>query len=116
MKINDVRSSWQYTIRGIPQGSQADPCIFDIFLNNMFYFIEALRQTINYADDNSLAKIDSDITVIKAELEIASGVAVQWFNENFMKANASKFQTLCVSKAVNPPVLELLIDGIIVRS
>ncbi len=32
----------------------------------MFYFIEALCQTINYADDNSLAKIDSDINVIKA--------------------------------------------------
>ncbi len=33
-----------------------------------------------------------------------------------MQANASKFQALCVIKAVNPPVLELFIDGIIVRS
>ncbi len=33
-----------------------------------------------------------------------------------MKANASKFQVLCVSKAVNPSVLELFIDGIIVIS
>ncbi len=33
-----------------------------------------------------------------------------------MQANASKFQALCVSKAVNPPFLELCIDGIIVRS
>ncbi len=33
-----------------------------------------------------------------------------------MQANASKFQALCVSKAVGPPVLELFIDGIIVRS
>ncbi len=45
----------------------------------MFYLIEAVCQTINYADDNSLAKIDSDINVIKAELEVASGVAIQWF-------------------------------------
>ncbi len=116
VKINDVRSSWQYTVRGIPQGSQAGPRIFNIFLNNMFYFIEVLCQTINYADNNSLAKIDSDINVIKAELEVASGVAIQWFKENFIQANASKFQALCVSKAVNPPVLELFIDGIIVRS
>ncbi len=36
--------------------------------------------------------------------------------ENFMQANASKFQVLCISKAVNPLVLELFIDGIIVRS
>ncbi len=44
----------------------------------MFYFIEALCQTINLADDDSLAKIDSDINVIKTELEVASGVAIQW--------------------------------------
>ncbi len=68
VKINVVRSSWQYTVRGVPQGSQASPRIFNIFLNDMFYFIEALRQTINYADDNSLAKIYSDINVIKAEV------------------------------------------------
>ncbi len=51
----------------------------------MFYFIEALCQTINYADDNSLAKtFNSDINVIKVELEVASRVAIQWFKENFM--------------------------------
>ncbi len=33
-----------------------------------------------------------------------------------MNNNASKFQALCVSKAVNAPDLELFIDGIIVRS
>ncbi len=53
--------------------------------------------------------------MITAELEVAFGVAIQWFKDNFMKANASKFQIVCVSKAVNPHVLELLIDGIIVR-
>ncbi len=102
VKINDVRGSWQYTVRGVPQGSQTVPHIFNIFLNDMFYFIEALYQTINYADDNSLAKIDSDINVIKAELEVVSGVVIQWFKENFMKANTSKFQVLHISKAVNP--------------
>ncbi len=84
VKINDVRSSWQYTVRGVPQGSQAGPHILNIFLNDMFYFIEALCQKINYADDNSLAKIDSDINVIKAELEVASGVAIQWFKQTLL--------------------------------
>ncbi len=32
-----------------------------------------------------------------------------------MISNASKFQILCISKAENPPVLELFIDVIIVR-
>ncbi len=78
--------------------------------------MDDLCQAINYADDNSLAIIDSDINVIKAELEVVSEFAIQWFKENFMQVNASKFQSLCVSKTVNPPVLELFIDGITVRS
>ncbi len=81
-----------------------------------FIFIEALCQTINYADDNSLAEIDSDSNAIKAELQVATVVAIQWFKENFMQAKNSKFQALYVSKAVNPTVPELFIGDIIVRS
>ncbi len=41
---------------------------------------------------------------------------MQWFKDNFMKANASKFQALCVSRDINPPILELCIDGVVIRS
>jgi hypothetical protein len=82
----------------------------------MFSFIGAPCQIINYEDDNSLTIINYNINLIKAELEVASGVAIQWFKDNFIKANTSKFQASCVSKAVIPPVQELLMDGIIVRS
>ncbi len=64
---------------------------FKIFLNDLFYFLDGLQQTTNYADDNSLTAIDHDIYVIKTDLELASGIAIQWFKYNFMKANASKF-------------------------
>ncbi len=33
-----------------------------------------------------------------------------------MKANASKFQALCVSRDINPPILELCIDGVVIWS
>ncbi len=72
-------------------------------------------QTTNYADDKSLASIDHDINVIKKDLELASEVAIQWFKDNFMKANVSKFQALCVSRDINPPILELCIDGVVIR-
>ncbi len=91
----------------MPQGSQAGPRIFNIFLNDLFYFLEGLCQTNNYVEDISLASIDHDINVIKINLELASEVAIQWFKDNFMKANSSKFLALCVSKDINPPILEL---------
>ncbi len=43
----------------------------------------------------SLAAIDHGVNVIKRDLELASAVAMQWFVDNFMKANASKFHALC---------------------
>ncbi len=41
---------------------------------------------------------------------------MQLFKDNFMKANASKFQALCVNRDINPPILELCIDGVVIRS
>ncbi len=116
VKLDDIRSSWKSIVRGVPQRSQAGPCIFNIFLNDLFYFLEGLCQTTNYADDNCLASIDHDINVIKKDLELASEVVIQWFKDNFMKANASKFQALCVSRDINTPILELCIDGVVIRS
>ncbi len=65
VKLDDVRSSWKSIVRCVPQGSKAGHSIFNIFLNNLFYFLEGLCQTTNYTDDNSLASIDHDINVIK---------------------------------------------------
>ncbi len=94
VKLDDVRSSWKSIVRGVPQGYQASPRIFNIFLNDLFYFLQGLCQTTNYANDNSLASIEHDINVITKDLELASEVAIQWFKDNFMKANASKFHVL----------------------
>ncbi len=62
--LDDVRSDWKSIVRGVPQGSQAGPHTFNIFLNDLFYFLKGLCQTTNYADDNSLASIEHDINVI----------------------------------------------------
>ncbi len=99
----------------MPQGSKAGAHIFNIFLNDLFYFLECLCQITNYTDDNNLASIDDDINVIKKDLELASEVATQCFKDNFMKTNTSKFQALCVSRYIDPPILELCIDGVVIK-
>ncbi len=55
VKLDDVRSSWKCIVRVVPHGSQSGPHIFNIFQNDLFYFLEGLCQTTNYADNNSLA-------------------------------------------------------------
>ncbi len=77
VKFGDGRNSWKCAVCSVSQRSQAGPCIFNIFLNDLFYYLEGLCQTTNYVDDNSLTAIDHDINVIKTDLELASEVAIQ---------------------------------------
>ncbi len=51
--ISDERSSCLPLLKGIPQGSSLGPFIFNVFMNDIFYFIETCDLT-NYADDNTL--------------------------------------------------------------
>ena len=45
----------------------------------------------NYADDNTLSFSDSSLSIVKQQMEKAADIAVTWFNNNYMQANAAKF-------------------------
>ena len=59
-KINGSYSSWQKLKLGVPQGSILGPLLFNIFINDMFYFIEDTK-IANYADDNTLYTVQHNI-------------------------------------------------------
>ena len=39
VKISEHRSKWSKTFRGFPQGSGLGPLLYNIFGNDLFYFI-----------------------------------------------------------------------------
>ncbi len=68
MKISNVKGSWMPLQNGIPQDSSLGPSLFNIFMNDIFYFID-LCDLANYADDNTLSIIASTIEVVLATLK-----------------------------------------------
>ena len=52
VKVGNAYSSWKDIFYGIPQGSILGPLIFNIFLCDLFYFLEGVT-VASYADDTT---------------------------------------------------------------
>ena len=55
----------------------------------------------NYADDNTISFIHSDMSIIKHTIKRDALKAIDWFSENMMKANPEKFQIMFLGKNVS---------------
>ena len=74
--------------------------IFNIFLNDIFYFVSK-GDLYNYADDNCSSGSHKDISVVSTQLENETQVMTKWFANNSMKANVDKFQGIILSGGRN---------------
>ena len=93
MKVGDEVSCWELNRRGAPQGIVLGPLCFNVFLNDLSYFIS--RVSLNaYADDQQLYGADSDHEALYARLDHELREASQWFRMNGLMTNPNKFQAL----------------------
>ena len=97
IKINGILSSWSDVQKGVPQRSILGPLLFNVFINDIFYFVKK-GTSYNYADDNTLSYGHPDFNVLTSVLESESNVLINWFKVNKMQANPDKFQVLAVGK------------------
>ena len=56
VSVNNIKSTFEEIISGVPQGSIVGPILFNIFFNDFFYFI-LVASAHNFVDDNTLLGI-----------------------------------------------------------
>ena len=96
IKIGNVVSSWAEIKKGVPQGSILGPLLFNVFINDIFYFIKNC-DLYNYADDNTSFHSPNFDEIIKV-LQEEGKMLIDWLCFNCMQANPNKFQAIGVGK------------------
>ena len=89
VKSNSSFSSYLDIFQGVPQESILGPLLFNLFLCDLFLFVEEAH-IMSYADDKTPYVCSENVDVTLETLEEVGKVLFEWFSNYFLKANADK--------------------------
>ena len=92
-KVNNSLSSWEIIKTGVPQGSILGPLLFNIYMNDIFWFTPDIN-IANYADDTTPYAIEDSTQQLITILEQNTEKILEWYSDNYMKSNEDKCHLL----------------------
>ena len=78
VRINNTHSQLETIISGVPQGSILGSILFNLSINDLFFFV-VLASLYNFADGNALSAFATTVSELIKRLESESEVVIDWF-------------------------------------
>ena len=99
--VNGIYSSERKLKYGVPQGSILGPLLFNLFLNDIFYFIKE-SNLANYADDTTAYLSKQGVFPFLHTLKSETEIVLEWFKTNEMKSNSEKCHLIVAENEHRP--------------
>ena len=96
VKIRKSFSLLKSILFDIPHGSILEPIFFNIFMNDIFFFLSS--DLHNFADDNTVTAVAETIQDLINSLEVKTSNIIEWMKDNDMIANPNKFKAVVFTK------------------
>ena len=88
-KVNSSYSSFLDLLIGVPSGPILGPLLFNIYISDLFLFIDDNNVASYAADTTPYAMKENTLQVLK-EIEDKSACVFNWFSANYFKANPKR--------------------------
>ena len=100
VQIKNKFSFESTVIAGVPQGAIDGPLLFNLFINDLVFFIQYCTLS-NYADDNNLFSLGKNKDQVKTFLSSDFKRINNWFYENFMVLNPEKSHFMYMGQKID---------------
>ncbi len=111
VKIGSTAGDWMDLAKGTPQGSKLGPNLFNLFINDLLYYLPE-DSVANFADDNTLYAVHDSPQGLDTKLNQLVNQAQTWYDENGMQSNPTKFQSIFFG---NTPSCDISVNTVIIQ-